>query len=112
MRVIRILGAACEAPACETTACEAPGAGPVPPFRPACRRRIIAAGRKDRRMRRYLITGAASGIGAACCRLLAGPGAAIALHTRKNRDGAERMAGFVREKGGTAHLLFGDLAEP
>ncbi|MCB4824643.1 hypothetical protein [Roseicella aerolata] len=32
--------------------------------------------------RRYLITGAASGIGAACCRLLAGPGTAIALHTR------------------------------
>ena len=63
-------------------------------------------------MRRYLITGAASGIGAACCRVLAGPGVAIALHTRKNRDGAERMAGFVREKGGTAHVLLGDLAEP
>jgi 3-oxoacyl-[acyl-carrier protein] reductase len=63
-------------------------------------------------MRRYLITGAASGIGAACCRVLAGPGAAIALHTRKNRDGAERMAGLVREKGGTAHVLLGDLAEP
>jgi 3-oxoacyl-[acyl-carrier protein] reductase len=63
-------------------------------------------------MRRYLITGAASGIGAACCRVLAGPGVAIALHTRKNREGAERMAGFVREKGGTAHVLLGDLAEP
>jgi 3-oxoacyl-[acyl-carrier protein] reductase len=63
-------------------------------------------------VRRYLITGAASGIGAACCRVLAGPGVAIALHTRKNRDGAERMAGFVREKGGTAHVLLGDLADP
>ena len=63
-------------------------------------------------MRRYLITGAASGIGAACCRVLAGPGVAIALHTRKNREGAERMAGFVRERGGTAHVLLGDLAEP
>ncbi|WP_431271234.1 SDR family NAD(P)-dependent oxidoreductase [Dankookia sp. P2] len=63
-------------------------------------------------MRRYLITGAASGIGAACCRVLAGPGVAIALHTRKNREGAERVAGFVREKGGTAHVLLGDLAEP
>ena len=63
-------------------------------------------------MRRYLITGAASGIGAACCRVLAGPGVAIALHTRKNREGAERMAGFVREKGGTALVLLGDLAEP
>jgi len=63
-------------------------------------------------MRRYLITGAASGIGAACCRVLAGPGVAIALHTRKNREGAERMAGLVREKGGTAHVLLGDLAAP
>lgn len=63
-------------------------------------------------MRRFLITGAASGIGAACCRVLAGPGVAIALHTRKNRDGAERIAGLVREKGGTAHVLLGDLAEP
>src|SRR5690242_15179561 len=61
--------------------------------------------------RRYLITGAASGIGAACCRLLAAPGAAIALHTRRNRDGAERMAALVRERGGTAHVLLGDLAE-
>ena len=63
-------------------------------------------------MRRYLITGAASGIGAACCRVLAGPGAAIALHTRKNRAGAERMAEHVRGQGGTAHVLLGDLAEP
>jgi NAD(P)-dependent dehydrogenase (short-subunit alcohol dehydrogenase family) len=61
--------------------------------------------------RRYLITGAASGIGAACCRLLAAPGAAIALHTRKNREGAERMAALVRERGGVAHVLIGDLAE-
>ncbi|MFC7475902.1 SDR family NAD(P)-dependent oxidoreductase [Dankookia sp. GCM10030260] len=62
-------------------------------------------------VRRYLITGAASGIGAACCRILAGPGVAIALHTRKNRDGAERMAEHVRGTGGTAHVLLGDLAE-
>jgi NAD(P)-dependent dehydrogenase (short-subunit alcohol dehydrogenase family) len=62
--------------------------------------------------RRFLITGAASGFGAACCRMLAGPDVAIALHTRKNRDGAERMAGFVRERGGTAHVLLGDLAAP
>ena len=63
-------------------------------------------------MRRILVTGAASGIGAACCRVMAGPGVAIALHTRKNRAGAERMAGLVRERGGTAHVLLGDLAEP
>jgi len=62
--------------------------------------------------RRYLITGAASGIGAACCRLLAAPGASIALHTRKNREGAERVAAEVQARGAAAHLLFGDLALP
>nr|WP_264185698.1 SDR family oxidoreductase [Roseicella aerolata] len=30
--------------------------------------------------------------------------------TRKNRDGAERMAALVRERGGRAHVLTGDLA--
>ncbi len=62
--------------------------------------------------RHYLITGAASGIGAACARRLAVPGAALALHTRKNREGVERMAAEVRARGGTAHVLLGDLALP
>ena len=63
--------------------------------------------------RRILVTGAASGIGAACCRLMAGPGIAIALHTRRNREGAERVAAAVRARGGTAHVLpGGDLAQP
>jgi NAD(P)-dependent dehydrogenase (short-subunit alcohol dehydrogenase family) len=62
--------------------------------------------------RRYLITGAASGIGAAACRLLAGPEAEIVVSTRKNRDGAERVADEVRAKGGVAHVLLGDLAQP
>ena len=62
--------------------------------------------------RRIVVTGAASGIGAAACRALAGPGAAIAVHTRRNRDGAERTAAQVRERGGEAHVLLADLAEP
>ncbi|MBK1657153.1 SDR family NAD(P)-dependent oxidoreductase [Paracraurococcus ruber] len=61
--------------------------------------------------RRILVTGAASGIGAACARLLAGPGNALALHTRKNRDGADRVAAHLREHGGTATVLLGDLAQ-
>jgi len=61
--------------------------------------------------RRYLVTGAASGIGAAVCRLLAEPGSAIALHTRKNQAGLEHVAEAVRAKGATAHLFLGDLAE-
>jgi NAD(P)-dependent dehydrogenase (short-subunit alcohol dehydrogenase family) len=61
--------------------------------------------------RRVLVTGAASGIGAACCRALAGPGVAIAVHTRGNRAGAARTAEAVRERGGKAFEIFGDLAE-
>jgi NAD(P)-dependent dehydrogenase (short-subunit alcohol dehydrogenase family) len=61
--------------------------------------------------RRILVTGAASGVGAACCRHMAGPGIAIALHTRRNLEGAHRVAAQVRERGGEAHVLpAGDLA--
>jgi NAD(P)-dependent dehydrogenase (short-subunit alcohol dehydrogenase family) len=59
-----------------------------------------------------LVTGAASGIGAAICRALAGPGTAILVHTRANRVGAEATAEAVRAAGGQAELALGDLAEP
>lgn len=62
--------------------------------------------------RKILVTGAASGIGAAACRALAAPGVAIAVHTRANRDGAERTAAAVRERGGEAVVLLADLAAP
>lgn len=62
--------------------------------------------------RRILVTGAASGIGAACCRALAGPGVAIAVHTRGNREGAARTVDAVRARGGEAFEIFCDLAEP
>lgn len=59
-----------------------------------------------------LITGASSGIGAATARALAGADTAIALHARKNREGAEKVAKAVREAGGQALVLEGDLAKP
>jgi NAD(P)-dependent dehydrogenase (short-subunit alcohol dehydrogenase family) len=59
-----------------------------------------------------LVTGAASGIGAAICRALAGPGSAILVHTRANRAGAEVTADAVRAAGGQAELALGDLTEP
>lgn len=62
--------------------------------------------------RRIFVTGAASGIGAGACRALAAPGVAIALHTRKNREGAERIATAVRERGARAVVLLGDLSQP
>ncbi len=62
-------------------------------------------------IRRILVTGAASGIGAATCRALAAPGVALLVHTRKNREGAERVAEEARAKGASAQVLLGDLGE-
>jgi 3-oxoacyl-[acyl-carrier protein] reductase len=62
--------------------------------------------------RSILVTGAASGIGAAICRTVAGPDAAILVHTRHNRDGAEAVARQVRDAGGVAEVALGDLAGP
>lgn len=59
-----------------------------------------------------LVTGAASGIGAACCRLMAAPGTALLIHTRKNAEGAERVAEEVRAKGATAEVILGDIGSP
>jgi NAD(P)-dependent dehydrogenase (short-subunit alcohol dehydrogenase family) len=59
-----------------------------------------------------LVTGAATGIGAACCRRMAQPNTAILVHTRKNAEGAERTAEAVRAKGAKAHVILGDIAAP
>ncbi len=59
-----------------------------------------------------LVTGAASGIGAAVCRTLARPGAAIAVHTRRRREAAEAVAAELRAAGAEAITHTGDLAEP
>ena len=59
-----------------------------------------------------LVTGAASGIGAAVCRRLAGPATALAIHTRANAEGAEAVAAAARAAGAETLITFGDLAEP
>ncbi len=61
--------------------------------------------------RAILITGASSGIGAATARAMAAPDTAIAVHARKNRAGADKMADFVRQAGGQALVVEGDLAQ-
>ncbi|KZD03349.1 SDR family NAD(P)-dependent oxidoreductase [Oceanibaculum pacificum] len=62
--------------------------------------------------RTYLVTGAASGIGAAICRILAGPGCRLVLHTRSNRTGAEATLAEARAAGAEGEILLADLAEP
>ena len=62
-------------------------------------------------MRVFLITGASSGIGAASARAIAAPQTAIALHARKNRAGAERVAQAVGAAGGETLIVEGDLAQ-
>ena len=63
-------------------------------------------------MRRHLVTGSSSGIGAATCRLLAGPGTAFVVHARANAEGAERVAADLRARGAEAVVAMGDLGEP
>lgn len=63
-------------------------------------------------MRTMLVTGAGSGIGAACVRKLAAPGTAILLHTRKNAEGLARVAEAAREQGAATETMLGDIADP
>lgn len=59
-----------------------------------------------------LITGAASGIGAAACRHIAGPGAKLLLHTRKNEAALKSVAEAAQSAGAEAVTQLGDLTDP
>ncbi|MBM5809140.1 MAG: SDR family NAD(P)-dependent oxidoreductase, partial [Cyanobacteria bacterium M_surface_9_m1_291] len=56
-----------------------------------------------------LITGAASGIGAATARALAAPGVSLMLHTRSQRDALAAVAQVCRDRGAQADLVCSDL---
>lgn len=62
--------------------------------------------------RAILVTGAATGVGAATARRLAAPGVSLLLHTRKNEAGLAAVADEARAKGALAEIMLGDLADP
>lgn len=61
---------------------------------------------------RVLVTGAASGIGAALCRRIAAPDVKILVHTRERGADAEAVAAECRKKGAECVVSLGDLAMP
>lgn len=63
-------------------------------------------------MRRILVTGSGSGIGAATARRLAGPDTAIVIHAHTNRAGCERVAAELQAKGAKTHILLADISKP
>ena len=58
-----------------------------------------------------MVTGSSQGIGAGIAVELAREGASVAINYRSSRDEAERVAARVREFGGEAVLLQGDVGE-
>lgn len=59
-----------------------------------------------------VVTGGGSGIGAALCRMIAGPDEAIVVHTGSNRPNAERVAAELAAAGAQTHVAVHDFATP
>jgi 3-oxoacyl-[acyl-carrier protein] reductase len=57
------------------------------------------------------VTGSSTGIGAAVARELGRLGAAVAVHGHKNADAAETVAREIRDGGGTAVVVLGDVSK-
>jgi len=59
-----------------------------------------------------LVTGASRGLGRAAAARLAEAGARVIVHYSASRDAAESLAAEIRNKGGQADLVGGDLSAP
>lgn len=62
-------------------------------------------------MIRALITGGSGTVGAAICRRLAEDGLHVIVHAGRALQGAERIAGEIRDKGGSAQSVRFDLTD-
>jgi len=62
-------------------------------------------------MRRALVTGGASPLGAAICRRLAADGLHVLIHANAGLVRAEALAAAIREDGGSAEALLFDLTD-
>ena len=62
-------------------------------------------------MKRALVTGGTSPLGAAMCRELAGQGLHLIVHAHAQTDAAERLAREIRDAGGSAGALSCDLRD-
>ncbi len=58
-----------------------------------------------------LITGASTGIGAAAAKGFAAHGAKVAVHYNASREAAEKVVGDIKDAGGSAALIHGDVME-
>ncbi|MCB9993150.1 MAG: SDR family oxidoreductase [Hyphomicrobiaceae bacterium] len=65
----------------------------------------------DLKGKRVLITGSSTGIGAAVALEMGRLGANIAVHGFRNRDAAEAIAAKIRDGGGVAHVVVGDVGK-
>ena len=59
-----------------------------------------------------LVTGAASGIGAAVCRRISGRGTKLLLHARQNQAGLDAVAAAASDAGSDVATELGDLTDP
>ena len=59
-----------------------------------------------------LVTGASRGIGAAIARKLSEAGWPVAINYRSDREGAERVAGEIGDRGATALAIQADVTDP
>lgn len=62
-------------------------------------------------IKRALVTGGSGAIGAAICVALANDGAHVMVHAHSNADRAERLAGEIRERGGSAEAVAFDVTD-